>query len=183
MNVVIAIYSIVSICGIVISVVCVMELNGWEFGVAESIAVVVLIGFSVDYVVHLANHYVESAFTKRDRRIGHALKEMGVSILSGAVTTILSGSVLILCVTILFDKFAIIIVSTIFFSLVMSLGLFSSLCHLMGPNDHFGDLRYWIIRPLKNLIKKIFAKKGGEKSSSTKVEKFKSPEAGEEIRI
>jgi len=65
MNIVITFFSICSIGGIVISVVAVMQMIGWRFGIAESIAVVVLIGFSVDYVVHLANHYVESAFTDR----------------------------------------------------------------------------------------------------------------------
>jgi len=40
-----------------ISVICIMVLNGWEMGVSESIGVVLLIGLSVDYVVHLASHF------------------------------------------------------------------------------------------------------------------------------
>ena len=39
-----SIYSVISITGIVISVVSVMEMAGWELGVAESIAMVILIG-------------------------------------------------------------------------------------------------------------------------------------------
>lgn len=46
-----------------------MEMNGWELGVAESIAIVILIGMSVDYVVHLANHYVESMFPDKHRKM------------------------------------------------------------------------------------------------------------------
>lgn len=171
LNVVIATYSMLCVGFIVISVVAVMQLAGWEFGVAESIAVVVLIGFSVDYVVHLANHYVESALKHRRQRIRHALKEIGISIISGAITTVLSGAVLIFCVVIMFDKFAIIIVATIFFSFVASIGVFSSLCHLIGPNGTFGDLRFWVVRPITNLMKKQFqnckdrrnAKDGDEK--------------------
>lgn len=64
----ISFYSITSIIGIVISVISVMWMNGWEFGVAESITVVILIGFSVDYVVHLANHYVESSYDDKFTR-------------------------------------------------------------------------------------------------------------------
>lgn len=45
-----------------------MYLSGWELGVAESITIVILIGFSVDYVVHLANHYVESSYTDKYKR-------------------------------------------------------------------------------------------------------------------
>lgn len=59
-NAVVSFYAILGIGGVIVSVVAVMNFLAWEFGVAESIAVVMLIGFSVDYVVHLANHYVES---------------------------------------------------------------------------------------------------------------------------
>lgn len=38
-------------------------------GIAESITIVILIGFSVDYVVHLANHYVESSYSDRNTRM------------------------------------------------------------------------------------------------------------------
>jgi predicted RND superfamily exporter protein len=38
----------------------VMVLKEWEMGASESIAMVIIIGFSVDYVVHLAAHYVHS---------------------------------------------------------------------------------------------------------------------------
>ena len=32
---------------------------GWDFGVIESLAVVIVIGFSVDYNVHLGHAYLE----------------------------------------------------------------------------------------------------------------------------
>ena len=67
MNILIALYSIFSIGAIVTSVVAIMSLCGYKLGIAESIAVVILIGFSVDYVVHLANHYVESVFPDKYR--------------------------------------------------------------------------------------------------------------------
>lgn len=59
-NILISIYSIVSIGGIVSCVVAVMKFRGWELGITESITVIILIGLSVDYVVHLGTHYVES---------------------------------------------------------------------------------------------------------------------------
>lgn len=158
MNILIALFSAICISIIVACIMAIMYLNGWEFGVAESIAIVVLIGFSVDYVVHLANHYVESAFKSRVMRIGHALKEMGVSILSGAITTLLSGIVLFICTTTLFTKFAIIITCTILLSLTMSLGLFAALCHLIGPTGTQFDFKYWVIRPIKNWIMKLYKK-------------------------
>ena len=65
MNVVIGIYAMICISTIVLSMTALMEMIGWEFGIALSISIVILIGFSVDYVVHLANHYVEAAYTDR----------------------------------------------------------------------------------------------------------------------
>ena len=45
-NLVVALFAMVGIAGIITSVVAVMVFAGWEFGVAESISVVILIGFS-----------------------------------------------------------------------------------------------------------------------------------------
>lgn len=68
MNILVSLYSVLSISCIVACVVAVMELSGWSLGITESIAVVVLIGMSVDYVVHLANHYVESSYDDKYSR-------------------------------------------------------------------------------------------------------------------
>lgn len=67
-NIVLSILAILSVAIVIVSVVAIMVLQKWELGVSESIAVVILIGLSVDYVVHLAadyNHSVkESRFYK-----------------------------------------------------------------------------------------------------------------------
>eukprot|EP00452_MALV-II_sp_L67-6_P000358 gene358-biopygen26 len=68
-----------------------MVIAGWELGVPESIAVVIVIGFSVDYVVHLAAHYVHSPFNGREERATESVTAMGVSTFSGAITTMGSG--------------------------------------------------------------------------------------------
>ena len=158
LNVIISIFSITCIALIVISVVAMMELLGWEFGVAESLAVVILIGFSVDYVVHLANHYVEAPYKEKKKRIQHALSEIGVSIFSGAITTILSGLALFFCTVTMFTKFAVLICATILLSLFMSFGLFSAFCHACGPSGTCGDLKYWVVRPIQNKIKQLIQK-------------------------
>ena len=45
-NLLVSLYAMLGISGIIVSVVSVMVFAGWEFGVAESMAVVILIGFS-----------------------------------------------------------------------------------------------------------------------------------------
>ena len=90
---------IVSLCTtiMIVGIVCttmgvgVVAMMGYPLGISEAIAIVILIGFSMDYVLHLAGAYVES---KRDDRLGRmqdALTTMGISITAGAVTTLLSG--------------------------------------------------------------------------------------------
>ena len=90
-NVLIALYAIISVFWIVLTVVGFMVMNGYQLGVSESIAMVIIIGFSVDYVVHLGAHYVHKKSPDRTDRTSDALGAMGVSIFSGALTTFGSG--------------------------------------------------------------------------------------------
>jgi hypothetical protein len=111
----------------------VIGMFGWEFGISESISVVLVVGFSVDYTVHLGSHYIHSPYEDRYQRSKFALFEMGISILGGAITTIGSGVFLMPCVIIIFHKMAIMIISTIMFSLFYSLIFFVTLTHICGP--------------------------------------------------
>ena len=90
-NVIISTYAIIAVIFIVAHVTAVMVLLGWELGVPESVATVIVIGFSVDYVVHLASHYVHSPHYPRTDKTTEAVSAMGVSIFSGAITTLGSG--------------------------------------------------------------------------------------------
>lgn len=100
---------------------------------------VILIGLSVDYVVHLANHYVESAYTSRFHKIRVSLKDLGISIVSGGLTTAGAGCFLLFATVVLFNKFAILIICTIIFSLIYSLFFFAALMHTFGPEGNFGN--------------------------------------------
>ena len=65
--------------------------QGWSLDIPESVAGVILIGFSVDYCVHLAHAYMESSSTLRQERIQDAVTCMGISITAGAATTFMAG--------------------------------------------------------------------------------------------
>ena len=64
-NLLIAIFSITSVTFVIVNTVAVMVYSGWELGVAESIAIVILIGLAVDYVIHLACDYTHSIYQSR----------------------------------------------------------------------------------------------------------------------
>jgi len=132
-DVVISAFAIVTIAGIVSCVSGFIYIMGWEMGVTESISLVILVGFSVDYVVHLGNSFIESQATDRKERMRDSLKEIGVSVLGGALTTFGSSQLLWFCVSTFFFKFAALMSLTIFFSLTWALVFFSATCMAFGP--------------------------------------------------
>ena len=139
-NIIQAILSLLCVAVVIISVLAIMQFKGWEIGISECIAMVVLIGFSVDYVVHLSADYMHSAHKSRNLRMKQAYKEMGVSILSGSITTFGSGVFLFGGKVITFNKFAVMITCTISLSFVSAMLLFGAVMHVMGPEEGFGDL-------------------------------------------
>ena len=86
---------------------------GWDLGTTEAIAAVIVIGFSVDYCVHLANAYIENDAKDRETRTRIALTTMGISVTAGAITTIIAGAFLSLCILTFFVKFSFLICWTI----------------------------------------------------------------------
>lgn len=139
-NVLISLYAIKSVFFIVMCVVAVMVLKDWQLGVSESIAMVIIIGFSVDYVVHLAAHYINCAEENRYSRATDSISAMGVSIFSGAMTTLGSGVFLFGGKIIFFQKFALIITVTVVFSLSFALIYFLAFLHAFGPEKSQGDI-------------------------------------------
>ena len=132
-NILISLYAIITVVWIVVLVVAVMVLNDYQLGVSESIAMVIIIGFSVDYVVHLGAHYVHKKSPDRMDRSSDAISAMGVSIFSGAMTTLGSGVFLFGGQIIFFQKFAVIITTTVLVSLAYAMVYFMSFVHAFGP--------------------------------------------------
>ena len=78
-NFLLSLHAIVAIMGIVGSVLGSAYLYlGWSLGVTESIAGVMVIGFSVDYTIHLGHMYNaathEAGIMDRDGRVAHSLR-------------------------------------------------------------------------------------------------------------
>lgn len=69
LNLLLTAMAIFCVAYIVVTIVAIMVLKGWQLGVSECICVVILIGFSVDYVVHLGADYMHSGERTRRRKI------------------------------------------------------------------------------------------------------------------
>lgn len=132
--------SIFCVTIVITSVMALMHLNGQALGTAESISLVVLIGFSVDYIVHLSADYMHSAQVRRYDKMRQAYREMGVSILSGCITTFGCGFCLFFGNFTFFRKFGLVITSTIVISFTVAMLSFGAFCHIFGPEKNFGML-------------------------------------------
>merc|ERR1711904_608452 len=106
-QIVVAFASMLTIMGVLASVLASMVALGWELGTIESICLTILAGFSVDYVVHLAHAYVHAEKKERMDKVRSALDEIGVSVFAGMVTSASAAVALMLCQLQFFHKFGV----------------------------------------------------------------------------
>lgn len=162
LNWVIAILATLSIGGIIAMLLGLIQLYGWTLGISESVGVVVAVGFSFDGVAHVATAYVESKSRIRMDRTRDALTDLGISVLFGAVTTLVAGICLLPAIIIFFTKFAGLIISTIILSMTWSLVILPCLLMSFGPEGNFGRISPY----LKNFIGVFKTKKNVEEGKS-----------------
>ncbi|KAH8095245.1 hypothetical protein JL720_2530 [Aureococcus anophagefferens] len=117
-----------------------MHVVGWGLGTLESILIVVVIGFSVDYTVHLADSYLSSEHDSREAKVKAALADTGASILSGAISTLGASCPMFGAQIIFFFKFAVFIFLTVALSLIFSLGFFAAALATLGPLGEQGSV-------------------------------------------
>lgn len=133
-----AVLTLISIVAVVVGI-GMKGIMDWDLGIAESITIVILIGFSMDYSLHLADSYIESPQYSREDRTRDSLTHIGISVTAGAFTTLVSGIFLWFTVLMFFIKFAFNITATIFTSYLFSILYFTSLCMAFGPQGEFGN--------------------------------------------
>ncbi len=145
-NFILSFYAVLSI-GMIVS--CVLGMCkyylGWQLGTGEAIAGIIVIGFSVDYVIHLGHMYVDAGHKGTHDRVGrftYAAEKMAGTVFAGAVTTFGAGIPLFFCQLTFFTKMGTLVSSTIAYSIVYSLGFFMSLCLLIGPTGAIGQVRW-----------------------------------------
>ncbi|XP_052106368.1 protein dispatched homolog 1-like [Mytilus californianus] len=140
LNVVIGFLATICITMITVVVVGLIPLIGWKLGVLESINLSLIVGLSVDYVVHFAEAYRTSPFTHRKDRVKSMLEGMGLSVLSGAITTF-GAAVFMLFAEIQFSyQFGIFVMCTIGTSFLFSFLLFPAFMASFGPEGDSGSI-------------------------------------------
>lgn len=107
---------------------------GWKIDIIASIAISIATGLAVDYVLHLS-HSFNNQIGDAKVKTRLALKEMGVSITSGAMTTFFACCALYLCSFLWFKIFGYFITILIFSSFFTSMVAMMAAMSLFGPGD------------------------------------------------
>ncbi|XP_060081595.1 protein dispatched homolog 1-like [Ylistrum balloti] len=140
LNVVIGFLATVTIGLVTACVIGIIPLAGWKLGVLESLNMCMVVGLSVDYVVHLAEAYATCPSPDRMDRVRNMLESMGLSVLSGAVTTFGAASFMLFSQIQFQYQFGIFVMSTISISLFFSFFAFTTFMSLCGPQGNTGSL-------------------------------------------
>ena len=150
-NILIAFYALITISMIMVNVYAMISYFGWLLSLGESVALIICVGISADYVGIMAIHYVNSNHLSCNDKVRSTLRETSTTILSSSLSVFLSFSIMFLCAITSFIKFAVLILITTAFSVSYSLLFFSALCICIGPDKkngnfyhHYKSLREWI---------------------------------------
>jgi len=144
LNIIISFFAVFDILGVLGGVGIMMKICGFDIGISEAISFVVMIGFSVDYVVHLGHSYLECSKDDREHRLGYALLSMGISIVGGCISTLLCSIPLMFSSTWFFLKMGLYIFSVIFWSFLWAMFFFPALLAWIGPQGGTGDLHPYL---------------------------------------
>ena len=134
----------------VVSVMGVFNLIGWQLGAVEAVTLSILVGTSVDYLVHFVEAFASApvpahalqgprtgtdtaAVLMRRARVETAVQSIGVPILSSAVTTIGSISMLLFASLVPLRRFGTVLILVTAFSLLVTMVLTPALLTIMGP--------------------------------------------------
>lgn len=149
-NWIMATLCVINVGLVVTSCMGVMYLKGWTLGIIECCVAVEVLGFSVDYCVHLGHGYLMSPIaTDRAGRVRYTLLTTGHAILSAAFISFVATVPLMIGKYAMFGKMGIMILCTIGFSVFFSLTVYTLTLLAFAPeNNNTGrvPVQRWIWR-------------------------------------
>lgn len=154
-NIFMAFIAVANVTFIVAGVLGYCSMAGWALGPGECVAGIIVIGLSVDYVIHLGHMYLEAShlgLQTRDDRFSFALNTMGSTVIAGAATTFFAALVMQFCQVIFFNQMSTLMLLTVVYAILYSVFCFMAMLYLFGPEGDFGDLA-WFYRKLHSSSK------------------------------
>ena len=162
-NIIMSILAVSTIVLIVVNVFAFTWLVGWSLGVVEAVNYVVVIGMSIDYAVHMSeaynnagssghNGHGSSSSSSREQRVILMMEEMGISVLSGAMSTLFAIVLMFLAPNRFFFKFATFMFITIALSCIYAMTFFPALLACIGPINNQGEIYYKITQARRKIF-------------------------------
>lgn len=141
LNLATSILATICLGGVITTLLATIHLAGWNLGVAETVSVLLSVGYSFDGIAHIANAYSESSASDRLSRTRDSLTTLGISIVFGALSTACSSAMLLPATVVLFTKLAMLILLTIGLSMIWALVFLPALLLVVGPEGGFLSFR------------------------------------------
>jgi len=138
-NLLAASISVLSIACALVTVIGITVAMGWELGASEAICLMTLTGFAVDYVVHLSHSYMESTSHSPLERTHDALRDMGISVFWGMLTSFVAALALASCQLQFLSKFGYFFLLTITFAYLWAVLFLMPLLATIGPRSSPAD--------------------------------------------
>jgi len=155
LNIILAIYVLLTFVGIIGSIFGFVFILGWDFGTVVSVAIVALIAVSVNHVVHICHGYSQSRRSTRVEKTREALGYIGISVLGGLIPSFAVGLILFATSLIFFEEFAWMISATAFFAGIWCMIFLPALLMLAGPENTQGDLKVFYLTVKKKIAKPV----------------------------
>lgn len=143
----IALLAMLHVGGVAVSSLASMVWLRWKFGFIEAVCLTIVMGFSIDFVAHMAIAYNESREDTRYGRTQQAIAQLGVSVWAGAISTVISTSFMAQSIMTPFSRLGIFMLCNIAISCLFALVVFPASLTIIGPEGKAGNL-FWRGRSL-----------------------------------
>jgi hypothetical protein len=105
---------------------------GWDFGAVEAVSLILFVGFSVDYTLHLA----EAFHLSPPPKVQNALSRVAQAIVSAGITTGGSAVFLFFCIIQVFKNFGLAVVLNTIWSLLFALVFYPAILDSLPRRYH-----------------------------------------------
>lgn len=125
---------IFNVISIIAALSCLMFAGfGWTFGAIEAVSLIIVVGFSVDYGLHITEAYSQSPFETRWLRVQDALRRTGGALLGAMATSVLACPPILLCTMTVFVQFGLTLIVNMVLAFLFSVLFLCASLVMVGP--------------------------------------------------
>eukprot|EP00930_Biecheleria_cincta_P020207 TRINITY_DN15244_c0_g1_i2.p1 TRINITY_DN15244_c0_g1~~TRINITY_DN15244_c0_g1_i2.p1 ORF type:complete len:909 (-),score=121.52 TRINITY_DN15244_c0_g1_i2:350-3076(-) len=155
LDVVLSAMVVITVAGVTISLAWFMIVfMGWAVGAMEVLGLIVFVGYSITYSLHIAHKYQEHVITlqaddkmssreRREKAVLHSMRCMSGAVIGSAVTTLGSSFFLFFCQLVIFVKLASVLFAVTFFAMLFATMALPAALLFLGPTSSGWAVNLW----------------------------------------